>query len=73
MVSADVGVPNLARTSFSEPTVVISSTGPQRKLPTKPPIDVETAGARVVLSISAMLTPGETRFKGIYFFPLWLE
>ena len=53
-------VPKFAASSFSEPTVTISSTGPQLNDPANPPILVETAGTTLVASISFTSTPGDT-------------
>ena len=47
-----VGVPNTEASSFSELTVRTSSTGPQLKAPTYPPIEAETEGTTLVRSIS---------------------
>jgi hypothetical protein len=55
-----LGLPRTEASSFSELTSCISSTGPQRKGPANPPIDVDTAGMTFVKSISLTSTPGDT-------------
>mgnify|MGYP000565759306 CR=1 FL=1 len=52
LLSIVCGAPNVEASSFSEPTVITWSTGPQLNAPANPPILVDTAGTTFVASIS---------------------
>jgi hypothetical protein len=53
------GFPKRRTNSFSEETVVGSSTGPHGNTPANAPIELDTAGTIEVKSFSTTATPGD--------------